>query len=59
APPTERRIHPAARRVAQGLPDESGVPIGTAARLGGGIWKRPKVPPFGSISTGLFPTNHY
>jgi hypothetical protein len=27
-PPPERRIHPAGRRAALGLPDESGVPIG-------------------------------
>jgi len=33
APPPERRIYPAARRAAPGLPDESGVPIGLAARL--------------------------
>ena len=35
APPPERRVYPAARRAALGLPDESGVPIGIAARLGG------------------------
>jgi hypothetical protein len=35
-PPPERRIHPAGRRTALGLPDESGVPIGMAARLGDG-----------------------
>jgi hypothetical protein len=36
-PPPERRIHPADRRAALGLPDESGVLIGIAARLGGGV----------------------
>jgi hypothetical protein len=40
-PPPERRIHPAGRRAALGLPDESGVPIGIAARLGGGVKMRP------------------
>jgi hypothetical protein len=40
-PPPERRIHPADRRTALGLPDESGVPIGVAARLGGGVRMRP------------------
>jgi hypothetical protein len=40
-PPPERRIHPAGRRAALGLPDESGVPIGMAARPGGGVRMRP------------------
>jgi hypothetical protein len=40
-PPPERRIHPADRRAALGLPDESGVPIGIAAHLGGGVRMRP------------------
>ena len=41
APPPERRIHLAARRAALGLPDESDVPIGIAARLGGCARMRP------------------
>ena len=40
-PPPERRIYPAALRRLTGLPDESGVPIGMAARLGGGVGLRP------------------
>jgi hypothetical protein len=40
-PPPERRIHPADRRAALGLPDESGIPIGIAAHLGGGVRMRP------------------
>jgi hypothetical protein len=40
-PPPDRRTHPAGRRTALGLPDESGVPIGIAARLGGGVSMRP------------------
>ena len=40
-PLPERRIHPAGRRAALGLPDESGVPIGMAARIGGGVRMRP------------------
>jgi hypothetical protein len=40
-PPPERRIHPAALVRLAGLPDESGVPIGMAARLGGGVGMRP------------------
>jgi len=32
--PPERRIHPAGRRTALGLPDESGVPIGMAVARG-------------------------
>ena len=39
-PPPERRIHPAALMRLAGLPDESGVPIGMAARLGGGVGMR-------------------
>jgi hypothetical protein len=42
-PPPERRIHPAGRRTALGLPDKSGVPIGMAARLGVGVRMRPLV----------------
>jgi hypothetical protein len=41
-PPPERRIHPAGRRTALGLPDESGVPIGRPASLGGGVRMRPR-----------------
>src|ERR1035438_1992923 len=41
APPPERRIHPAAPVRLAGLPDESGVPVGMAASLGGGIRGRP------------------
>ena len=33
---TERRIYPAALVRLAGLPDKSGVPVGMAARLGGG-----------------------
>jgi hypothetical protein len=40
-PPPERRINPAALVRLAGLPDESGVPIGMAARLGGGVGMRP------------------
>src|ERR1035441_443432 len=43
-PPPERRIHPAGRRAALGLPDESGVPIGIAACHGGGVRMRPPKP---------------
>ena len=39
-PPPERRIHPAAPVRFAGLPDKSGVPIGMAARLGGGVGMR-------------------
>ncbi len=35
-PEAERRIHPVALVRLAGLPDKSGVPIGMAARLGGG-----------------------
>ena len=40
-PPPERRIHPAALVRFADLPDESGVPIGMAACLGGGVGMRP------------------
>jgi len=40
-PPPERRIHPAAPVPLARLPDESGVPVGSAIRLGGGAEKRP------------------
>src|ERR1035437_958313 len=36
-PPPERRIHPAAPVRLAGLPDESGVPLGMATRLCGGV----------------------
>ena len=35
-PPPERRVYPAAPVSLARLPDESGVPVGVAARLGGG-----------------------
>jgi hypothetical protein len=35
-PPPERRIYPAAPVPLARLPDESGVPVGMATRLGGG-----------------------
>ena len=40
-PPPERRSHPAALRRLASLPDKSGVPLGMAARLGGGVGRRP------------------
>jgi len=40
-PPPERRIHPAAPVPLARLPDESGVPVGVASRLGGGAEMRP------------------
>src|ERR1035437_2280194 len=44
-PPPERRIYPAAPVPLARLPDESGVPVGVATRLGGGAEMRPVVPP--------------
>jgi hypothetical protein len=41
-PPPERRIHPAAPVPLARLPDESGVPVGVATRLGGGAEMRPE-----------------
>ena len=41
-PPSERRIYPAAPVPRARLPDESGVPVGVAIRLGGGANKRPR-----------------
>ena len=49
-PPPERRIHPAAPVPLARLPDESGVPVGAATRLGGGAEIRL---PF--CHRGLFP----
>jgi hypothetical protein len=43
APPPERRINPAAPVPLARLPDESGVPVGVAAHLGGGAEMRPAV----------------
>jgi hypothetical protein len=40
-PPPERRIYPAAPVPLVRLPDESGVPVGVATRLGGGAEMRP------------------
>ena len=39
--PPERRIHPAGPVPLARLPDESGVPVGSAIRLGGGAEMRP------------------
>ena len=39
-PSSERRIHPAAPVPLARLPDESGVPVGVATRLGGGAEMR-------------------
>jgi len=39
-PPPERRIHPAAPVPLARLPDESGVPVGSAIRFGGGAEMR-------------------
>ncbi len=39
--PPERRIYPAAAVPLARLPDESGVPVGSTIRLGGGAEKRP------------------
>jgi hypothetical protein len=44
-PPPERRIYPAAPVLLARLPDESGVPVGRAASLGGGVRMRPRVIP--------------
>jgi hypothetical protein len=41
-PPPERRIHSAGILQLASLPDESGVPLGMAARHGGGVGMRPE-----------------